>query len=108
VSGILAEIGSVASVEAATHRTIDAFGRIDILVNNAAIVGPNAPLWDYSVDAFAEVMTVDVNGTFQVCRAVVPQRATNYGRIVNVASIAGKEGNPNACAYSAAKAAPSR
>ncbi|MCW2241424.1 SDR family NAD(P)-dependent oxidoreductase [Azospirillum canadense] len=100
------DIADYASVEAAVAGTVAAFGGIDILVNNAAIVGPNATLANYPLDAWRSVMDVDVNGTFHCCRAVVPlMTAKNYGRIVNVASIAGKEGNPNAAAYSAAKAA---
>ena len=79
---------------------------VDILVNSAGISGPNAKLWDYPVDAWHHVMNVNVNGTFNCCRELVPMmRARNYGRIVNIASIAGKEGNPNASAYSASKAA---
>ena len=79
---------------------------VDILVNSAGISGPNAKLWDYPVDAWQQVMDVNINGTFFCCRELVPlMRARNYGRIVNFASIAGKEGNPNASAYSASKAA---
>lgn len=100
------DIADYASVEAATAATVEALGGIDILVNNAAIVGPNTTLADYPLDAWRSVIDVDVNGTFHCCRAVVPVMiAKNYGRIVNVASIAGKEGNPNAAAYSTAKAA---
>ncbi|MCC7319966.1 MAG: SDR family oxidoreductase [Rubellimicrobium sp.] len=80
-------------------------GAIDILVNSAGIAGPNAPLEDYDVDAWRRVIEVDLTGTFLVNRAVLPgMKARNYGRIVNIASIAGKEGNPNASAYAAAKA----
>ncbi len=100
------DIGDYTSVKFATDRTAAEFGRIDILVNNAAIVGPNAKLVDYPIDAWQDVIHVDVNGTFFCCRAVLPVMiAQNYGRVVNIASIAGKEGNPNAAAYSAAKAA---
>lgn len=100
------DIASYDSVAAATAATREAMGGIDILINNAAITGPNAPVADYPVDAWAEVMRVDINGTFHCCRAVVPaMQAGGYGRIVNIASVAGKEGNPNAAAYSAAKAA---
>ena len=82
-----------------------AFGRIDILVNNAGIAGPNVKTWEYPIDAWAEVMRVNLDSQFYCCRAVVPLMiAQNYGRIVNIASIAGKEGNPNAPAYSASKA----
>ncbi|MAQ55668.1 MAG: 3-oxoacyl-ACP reductase [Rhodospirillales bacterium] len=80
-------------------------GNIDILVNNAGISGPNAPVHEYPVDDWRHVIEVDLNGTFFCCRAVTPYMiAAGYGRIVNVASIAGKEGNPNASAYSSAKA----
>jgi NAD(P)-dependent dehydrogenase (short-subunit alcohol dehydrogenase family) len=94
-----------ASVERATQATVKAYGRIDILVNNAGIAGANATLWEYPLDEWKRVLDIDLNGPFHCCRAVVPQMLkTGYGRIVNVASIAGKEGNPNASAYSAAKA----
>jgi 3-oxoacyl-[acyl-carrier protein] reductase len=100
------DIADYASVEAVAKRTAADFGRIDILVNNAAIVGPNAKLVDYPLDAWRDVLRVDVDGTFHCCRAVLPfMIAQNYGRVVNLASIAGKEGNPNAAAYSSAKAA---
>ena len=89
--------------DAAAALTADG-GQIDILVNNAGIAGPNAPLWDYPIDEWRRVLDIDLNGVFHCCRAVAPvMRAQNYGRIVNIASIAGKEGNPNASAYSAAK-----
>ncbi|BBU30607.1 short-chain dehydrogenase/reductase SDR [Burkholderia sp. THE68] len=100
------DIADYASVQAAVAGTLKSVGRIDILVNNAAIVGPNAPLIDYPIDIWKQVMDIDVNGTFHCCRAVVPEMVRqNYGRIVNLASVAGKEGNPNAAAYSSAKAA---
>ncbi len=100
------DIADYASVEAAVAGTLKAFGRIDILINNAAIVGPNATMANYPLDAWRQVIDVDINGTFHCCRAVVPVMTKQaYGRIVNIASIAGKEGNPTAGAYSAAKAA---
>src|SRR5947209_9620770 len=93
-------------VERACERTLTGLGRIDILVNNAGIAGPNQKTWDYPPEAWAAVMAVNLDGPFHCCRTVVPHMiAQNYGRIVNVASIAGKEGNPNASAYSASKAA---
>ena len=81
------------------------FGRIDVLVASAGITGPNTTTWEYPVDAWRRVIEIDLTGVFLCCRAVVPyMRSRNYGRIVNIASIAGKEGNPKAPAYSAAKA----
>ncbi len=78
-------------------RPLKAFGRIDILVNNAGIAGPNATTWEYPIGAWHEVMRVNLDSQFYCCRAIVPLMiAQNYGRIVNIASIAGKEGNPNA------------
>jgi len=105
VEGRVVDIGDLASVEQATQATIDAFGQIDVLINNAAIVGPNMPTWEYPPQAFSDVVHIGLTGTFHCCRAVVPHMiARNYGRIVNLSSIAGKEGNPNAVAYSATKA----
>ena len=99
------DVTDAAAVGRAASETIGELGRIDILVNSAGITGPNAPTWDYPVDAWRSVIDVDLTGTFLVCRAVVPyMRSAHYGRIINIASIAGKEGNPNAAAYSAAKA----
>ncbi|HKQ30472.1 MAG TPA: SDR family NAD(P)-dependent oxidoreductase [Burkholderiales bacterium] len=94
------------SIESARDTTLKIAGAIDILINSAGITGPNAALWDYPVDDWKRVIDINLNGTFLCCRAVVPtMRERNYGRIVNIASIAGKEGNPNASAYSASKAA---
>jgi 2-dehydro-3-deoxy-L-rhamnonate dehydrogenase (NAD+) len=93
-------------VERACERTLAGLGRIDILVNNAGIAGPNQKTWEYPPDAWATVMAVNLDGPFHCCRTIVPHMiAQNYGRILNIASIAGKEGNPNASAYSASKAA---
>jgi len=93
------------SVTTALAATEAALGPVDILVANAGITGPNAPVEDYPVEAWRRVIDIDLTGVFLCCRAVVPgMRARDYGRIVNIASIAGKEGNPNAAAYSAAKA----
>lgn len=93
------------AVETSARETHEAFGRIDILVNNAGISGPNATVADYPVADWQRVIDLDLTGVFHGCKAVVPLMvAQGYGRIVNVASIAGKEGNPNAAAYSAAKA----
>ena len=92
------------SVNEALAKTYEAFAGVDILVNNAGISGPNAKTWDYDVADWQRVLDIDLTGVFLCCRAVVPGMIErSYGRIVNVASIAGKEGNPNAVAYSAAK-----
>ncbi|MEP9379624.1 SDR family NAD(P)-dependent oxidoreductase [Aquabacter sp. CN5-332] len=105
VTPITVDITDLAQVERAVEETLAALGRIDILVNNAGISGPNVKLWEYPPEAWAQVLTINLTGTFNCCRAVVPTMITqNYGRIVNVASIAGKEGNPNASAYSSSKA----
>jgi 2-dehydro-3-deoxy-L-rhamnonate dehydrogenase (NAD+) len=94
------------AVAAATESTLRQFGSIDVLVVSAGITGPNAALVDYPLDEWRRVMDVNVNGTFYVNRAVAPHMITKgYGRIINVASVAGKEGNPNASAYSASKSA---
>jgi 3-oxoacyl-[acyl-carrier protein] reductase len=93
------------AVKAATAETEGKFGRIDILVNNAGIAGPAAPVANYEIEDWRRVIDIDLTGVFHCCKAVVPGMiARNYGRIANVSSVAGKEGNPNAAAYSAAKA----
>ena len=93
------------AVEAAFDETCRHAGGIDILVNNAGISGPNMPTWDYPVEDWRRVIDIDLTGPFLVSRAAVPQmRDAGWGRIVNIASVAGKEGNANAPAYSAAKA----
>lgn len=105
VMGLRVDVGDLAAVEAATEAVGERFGRIDILVNNAALVGPNVPTWEYPPEAFRDVVHVGLTGAFYCCRAIAPRLiAGGYGRIVNVSSIAGKEGNPNAVAYSSAKA----
>ncbi len=104
--GIETDISDYPSVERAVQRTIAEIGGIDILVNSAGITGPTVPLAEFPIDGWIKVMAINVNGTFFTSRAVVPHMmAQDYGRIVNIASIAGKEGNPNASAYSASKAA---
>ena len=106
VHGLAVDIADPAGVEEATKETLGRFGKIDLLINNAAVVGPNAATWEYPPDAFREVVNVGLIGTFYCCRAVVPHMiAANYGRIVNISSVAGKEGNPKAPAYSSMKAA---
>ena len=103
------DVTSAATSSAATRATAEAQGGIDVLVCSAGITGPNAPLADYPVDAWKRVFDVNVHGVFLCNRAVVPiMRGKDYGRIVNIASVAGKEGNPNASAYSASKAARDR
>ena len=93
------------SVAAATAQALAEFGRIDILVNNAGITGGNAPTWELAPEVWRRVIEVNLIAPYLTCRAVVPQmRKQGWGRIVNVASVAGKEGNPNASHYSASKA----
>ena len=100
------DVSQHASVQAAVAATSLQSTRIDALVNSAGITGPNTKVWEYPVDAWREVMDVNLNGLFHCCREVVPvMREAGYGRIVNIASVAGKDGNPNASAYSASKAA---
>lgn len=101
----VADVTDPGSIEAALAATTAQIGAPDILINNAGITGPNHPLDQYPIDAWRQVIEIDLMSVFYCCRAVVPgMRARNRGQIVNIASIAGKEGNPNASAYSAAKA----
>lgn len=103
---VATDVSRYESVEAARDATLARFGQIDILVNNAGLAGANAKTWAYPIEEWQRIFRVNVDGVFHCCRAVVPaMTARNYGRIANVASIAGKEGNPNASAYSASKAA---
>ncbi|HEV2673192.1 MAG TPA: SDR family NAD(P)-dependent oxidoreductase [Aliidongia sp.] len=103
--GLAVDVADPEGVEAAFGRSVALIGPIDILVTSAGITGPNLPVEDYPVDAWRQVLDVDLTGPFLCSRAVVAgMRARDYGRIVHIASIAGKEGNPNASAYSAAKA----
>jgi 2-dehydro-3-deoxy-L-rhamnonate dehydrogenase (NAD+) len=98
------DVSDRTSVERATAKAIADLGRIDVLVNNAGIAGPTFPVVDYPVEDWKRVIDIDLNGPFLCCRAVVPHMVkAGYGRIINIASIAGKEGNPNAAAYAAAK-----
>jgi len=102
---VAVDVTEFAAIERAHDMTLQALGRIDILVNNAGITGPNTTTWEYPVDAWQNVMRVNLDGPFLCCKAIVPLMiAQNYGRIVSIASVAGKEGNPNAPAYSASKA----
>ena len=106
VSAETVDVSDAASVEGATEATLQKHGAIDILVANAGIAGPNHTTWEYPIDTWKQVIDINLVGVFLCCRAIVPQMLQQgYGRIVNVASIAGKEGNPNASAYSASKAA---
>ncbi len=105
VDAMTADVTDAASVDNAAAATAAKFRKIDILVANAGISGPDLKSWEYPVDVWKQIIEVDLIGVFLCCRAVVPfMLRRKYGRIVNVASIAGKEGNPNASAYSAAKA----
>jgi 2-dehydro-3-deoxy-L-rhamnonate dehydrogenase (NAD+) len=100
------DVGVSESVQQAVQTTSQHVRRVDALINSAGITGPNAKVWDYPLDAWRQVIDVNLNGLFYCCREVVPlMRAAGYGRIVNIASVAGKDGNPNASAYSASKAA---
>jgi 3-oxoacyl-[acyl-carrier protein] reductase len=101
----LADVTDFASIEAAAAGVAERFGAIHVLVNNAGITGANRPTWELSVEEWQQVVAIDLTGVFLCCKAIVPRLlAAGYGRIVNIASIAGKEGNPNAAHYSAAKA----
>ena len=105
VSGAVVELTDEAAVAAATSAAITQHGRIDILVNNAGITGGNGPTWMLDPSVWRRVLEVNLVAPFLTCRALVPQMiAQGYGRIVNIASVAGKEGNPNASHYSASKA----
>jgi NAD(P)-dependent dehydrogenase (short-subunit alcohol dehydrogenase family) len=105
VSLEMVDVASPESVDAATKSAVQKHGRIDILVANAGIAGPNHRAWEYPLDAWKQVIDINLTGVFLCCRAIVPYMLEqDYGRVVNVASIAGKEGNANASAYSASKA----
>ena len=103
-SGEALDVTDSAAIARATKSALEVFGKIDVLVNNAGIAGPTFPVVDYPVEDWKRVIDIDLSGPFLCCRAVVPHMTrAGYGRIVNIASIAGKEGNPNAAAYAAAK-----
>ncbi|MEP7099394.1 MAG: SDR family NAD(P)-dependent oxidoreductase [Burkholderiales bacterium] len=105
VTTSIVELTMAPDIEAAAADAVKAHGKIDILVNNAGITGGNAPTWELSPEVWQRVIDVNLVGPFLTCRAVVPQMLKQgYGRIVNIASVAGKEGNPNASHYSASKA----
>ena len=100
------DVTNLDEVSDATRSVITSFKKIDILVNNAGISGPIAPTWDYPIEDWNNVVNINLNGVFHCCRSIIPKmRENRYGRIINIASIAGKEGNPGAAAYSASKAA---
>ena len=99
------DVSNPSSVEKAVERTLKQLGRIDVLVNNAGVAGMNVPTVDYPIEEWERVMRINLTSQFLCCRAVAPHMVkAKYGRIVNIASVAGKEGNPNAVAYSASKA----
>jgi NAD(P)-dependent dehydrogenase (short-subunit alcohol dehydrogenase family) len=105
VAGVHVELSDADAVRDAADSTIAAFGRIEVLVNNAGITGGNGMMWELEPDVWRRVIDVNLTGSFLTCRAIVPHMIQRgYGRIVNVASIAGKEGNPTASHYSASKA----
>ena len=104
-SGEAIDVTDAAAIDKAVKSALGTLGKIDVLVNNAGIAGLNAPTVDYPVEEWHKVIAVNLTSQFLTCRAVAPHMAkAKYGRIVNIASIAGKEGNPNAVAYSASKA----
>ncbi len=101
----IVDVTSYESVQKSTEVTLDKNKKIDILINNAGIAGPSFKTWEYPIDQWQNVIDIDLTGLFYCCKSIVPHMIeVNYGRIVNIASIAGKEGNPNAMPYSAAKA----
>ncbi|MFP6711792.1 MAG: SDR family NAD(P)-dependent oxidoreductase [Rhodospirillales bacterium] len=103
--GVVGNVADVASVKDAVKATQDKLGGIDITVNNAGISGPNTTSWEYPPEEWQKVIDVNLTGTFLVCSAVIPVMLEgDYGRIVNIASVAGKDGNPKAPAYTASKA----
>jgi len=105
VATATADVTDEASLARAFDATVKALGRVDIMVNNAGIAGPNHKTWEYPAKDFRQVVEVDLIGVYLGCKTAIPHMIANrYGRIVNIASIAGKEGNPNASPYSAAKA----
>jgi 3-oxoacyl-[acyl-carrier protein] reductase len=105
VHSVVVDVTDLGSLDQAVRDTEKALAPVDILVASAGIAGPNYKLWEYPAEDWRQVIDIDLNGVFNSCRAVVPGMIErNYGRIVNIASIAGKEGNPNASPYSSAKA----
>ena len=104
ITKIIVDVTNFQKIEEATKETLSLFGRIDILVNNAGIAGPSYTTWEYPIEEWQKIIDIDLSGVFYCCKSIVPvMKKNNYGRIINIASIAGKEGNPNAMPYSAAK-----
>ena len=105
VTAFKVDVSDLADVEKARDATIEAVGKVDILVNNAGVAGVNKTVWETDLEEWRKVLRINLDGPFICCRVIVPHMiAQKYGRIVNIASIAGKEGNPNAAHYSASKA----
>ncbi|MCH2544752.1 MAG: SDR family oxidoreductase [Alphaproteobacteria bacterium] len=105
ITKIIVDVTNFQKIEEATKETLSLLGRIDILVNNAGIAGPSYTTWEYPIEEWQKIIDIDLSGVFYCCKSIVPvMKKNNYGRIINIASIAGKEGNPNAMPYSAAKA----
>jgi 3-oxoacyl-[acyl-carrier protein] reductase len=103
--GIRVDVTKIGEVEAAMRTSVAALGKVDAMVNSAGVAGKNSTVAEYPIEEWLRVCDINLNGVFYCCRTVAPHMiANNYGRIVNIASIAGKEGNPNASAYSASKA----
>lgn len=104
--GVVAvDVSNSEAVNNAVTKSVELLGKIDVLINAAGITGATQPVWEFPIDSWLRVMDINLNGLFYCCRSVVPHMLNNnYGRIVNIASVAGKEGNPNASAYSASKA----
>ena len=101
LSSDIVDVSDYKEVETAVSK----ISKIDILINNAGITGPTMPLWEYDVEMWNKIVKINLSGTFNCCRAIIPNMINNnYGRIVNVASVAGKDGNANASAYSSGKA----
>jgi 3-oxoacyl-[acyl-carrier protein] reductase len=99
------DVSDASSIDSALKKTLSELGRIDVLVNNAGVAGKNVPTVDYPIEEWERVLRINLTSQFLTCRAVAPHMVkAKYGRIVNIASVAGKEGNPNAVAYSASKA----
>lgn len=104
-TAVVVDVTDVHSIAMAVQNQLEHVGKVDVLINNAGIAGVNSPTVDYPIDAWEQVLRVNLTGPFLCCRAVAPHMVkAGYGRIVNIASVAGKEGNPNAVAYSASKA----